>query len=242
MTNLECESIALENINPFVIYNLSTVVEKALEFMLTIPIDLYRLKEISKSWLGTNLVDNLPNIGGGKNVKTLEEIKLELVQASLEKLERKTPAKIAMNRSNSIEVVKRDEVADNVDVKQVEDKSSVIFDLKSFECILCFDSKQNLDECVVIKSCAHRICVSCMQAYIDSHLFNSHLNASSLQCPGCNTYLELALMINYASNANMMEIFIKHTIERVVFVLNEYKWCPSPFCGMLEMIFILFIY
>ena len=239
MTNLNCKSIALENVNPCEVSTVSKLVEKSLEFMLSLPVSMYHQKDFSKPWNYANksdLVDSLPNIGGKMNVKTLEEIKLDLIQGSLEKFKTtqastSQPQPPPVNRSNSIEVKKHDEITDEVSENKLKSQLSTIFEKHSYECILCFDEKPNLDDCVVIKSCAHCICQSCMRAFIDSHLFNSHLNAGNLQCPGCDTNLELALMINFASNANFMEIFIRHTIERVVFVLNDYKWCPSPYCG-----------
>lgn len=243
--------------NPCAVFNMSSLVEKAIEFVISLPVDLFRFKDFSKPWSQVqsssgrnqnNLIDELPNIGGEKQVKTLDQIKLELVNDSLSKFrtqsspQRSTtpppptvstvpPAPPAVVRSNSIEVVKDDDVVNVDEERKVKDKLDTIFELNTYECILCFDQKTTIEDCVVIKTCAHCICQACMHAYIDSHLFNTHLNAGTLQCPGCETDLELALMINYASDANLMEIFIRQTIERVVFVLNEYKWCPSPYCG-----------
>ena len=192
MTNLNCKSIALENVNPCEVSTVSKLVEKSLEFMLSLPVSMYHQKDFSKPWNYANksdFVDSLPNIGGKTNVKTLEEIKLDLIQGSLEKFKTtqastSQPQPPPVNRSNSIEVKKHDEIIDEVSENKLKSQLSTIFEKHSYECILCFDEKPNLDDCVVIKSCAHCICQSCMRAFIDSHLFNSHLNAGNLQCPG----------------------------------------------------------
>lgn len=81
------------------------------------------------------------------------------------------------------------------------------------------------------KNCAHVICNECMKAYVDSNLASSFSNAGKFQCPACENDLELALIVNFASNANLIDTFVKNTIERVIFVLNNYKWCPAPYCS-----------
>jgi hypothetical protein len=67
-----------------------------------------------------------------------------------------------------------------------------------------------------------------MRDYVDSQLDNPLISSSQLQCPACDEPLELALMINFASNGNQMDNFIRMRVENVYFVLSNYKWCPSP--------------
>lgn len=241
MSNLNCESIALENINPCSVHSLDNVIQRALDFMVSLPIEMYRLKDFSKSWPKSqkdDLVEELPNIGGEKRVRTIDEMKLDLIHNNSQRVINPSPSASAIAtqppavlRSNSIEVTKHDVKSDENEEKNIRNKIDTIMARNAYECILCFDQKSNLADCVIIKSCGHCFCRSCMQDYIDSVLGNVHQNAGELQCPGCSCQLELALMINYSSDAQLTDVFMRKTVERVVFVLDEYKWCPSPFCG-----------
>lgn len=97
-------------------------------------------------------------------------------------------------------------------------------------CVLCFDEKPGLEECVLIKTCGHRICIDCMRDYVDSRLTNALRNAGRFPCPCCDKEIDLALMISYASSGVLLETFLRVSAERVFFNVDSYKWCPSPGC------------
>jgi ariadne-1 len=65
-----------------------------------------------------------------------------------------------------------------------------------------------------------------MRDFIDSRQITS-----KLECPGCDSELELSTLINHGSDGVHVDNYIRSTVERIVFTLNEYKWCPSPSCG-----------
>lgn len=226
--NLECETIWIDNLNTCESHDMEEIVKKSIDLVAHLPLEYYKRKELPKSIPNINknpLVNDLPNIGGSAlAVKTFEDLKLELFHNN------KNPQK-TFDRSNSIDVVIVKENFDLNENKKVQDKIEKLFNEKKYECILCFDQKENLNDCLLIKSCAHSVCNECMESYIDLHLRNSFSNAGKLQCPGCENHLDLALIINYASNANMIDLFLKNTVEKVIFVLSNYKWCPSQLCG-----------
>ena len=242
-TNLICKSIQLENVNPSSCWwNVDDLYQKAVEFITDcVPFESFRTKDSSKpfvSKLNNTLVNDIPTIGGEKKTHDIDDLKLRMLKHSISILresEKDVEPKGAeaenLNRANSIEVVKKDEVADADQQRNVQDKLEKILANKKFECILCFDEKTNLNDCTIIKSCAHCVCNACMKDYVDSNLENMLSKAGRFKCPACDVNLELALMISFASNGNQMDNFIKMSVERIIFVLSSYKWCPSASCG-----------
>ena len=220
-SNLECDSIGLENINEFLLWDLKDVHEKAIQFISKLPLDVFKLKEKTKIYGNivkpSNVCDSIPITGGKKITHSIDDLKLEILKSYKK-----------YDRTNSIEVTKTEEWVDVVKQEKVEQDLSQIFKNKSYECKLCFDEKFDLNDCVLMKNCAHCICYSCMKDYVDSKLDNPFISSGELQCPACDEPLEFALMINFASNGNQMDNFIRMRVENVYFVLSNYKWCPSP--------------
>jgi len=164
----------------------------------------------------TNLISSLPNIAGKQTEIEMESLKCELIEKCSSK---------GLTRTNSIEVTTTsDEIKSNFNVHNFIDQGS-------FECVLCFDALDSLNDFVVIKTCSHCICKACMRDYTDSRLDNALANAGKFPCPCCDKQLELSLMINFASNGALLDTFLNMSVERVIFVLNNYKWCPSGNCN-----------
>ncbi len=128
------------------------------------------------------------------------------------------------NKQEGVELVK----LRNKLFEQQQGPKEVATEGLSDSCVLCFDEKPSLDECVLIRTCGHRICTDCMRDYVDSRLTNALRNAGRLPCPRCDREIELALMVSYASKGTLLETFSRVSTERVLFKLESYKWCPSP--------------
>lgn len=213
------ESISIENINPCEIHDLDFVVLKSIEmFTKNLPIENFKLKEINsiQSKEVNDLYQNhvgrlpLPNICNQSEVKDLKEIKLEFINNFRESSSKKESINLNNNETK-------------------------------LECVLCFDENLSQSDCTILNRCSHVVCNECMKYYIDSRLANSLANSGKFPCPGnCNNNeLELSLMINFASNANQLEIYLKLTVEKVWFVLKNYKWCPASNCSKILKIDLL---
>ncbi len=214
---INCESISIENINPCETHSLEFVVEKALEMLGQLSKEVFKIEEATtpKTATGYNFnptIGDLPVISSSPNeTKNIEELKLEFINSR------------QIQRLNSLEVLKE------------ENKESTLTVLKSIqnrmECVLCFEEKSVESECTLLKKCGHCVCNECFQYYCESRLSNTLANAGKFPCPSCEDELEISLLINFASNANLLDLYLKLTIEKVWFVLNNYKWCPSPNCS-----------
>ena len=220
-SNLNSESIFIENINDLCSWRVEEITTKATQFLTSLPIELFKTKPKSKEFGqgNTNLISSLPNIAGKQTTLEMESLKSELIEKCGSK------AAPGVTRTNSIEVTTtRDENKSNFNVDNFIDE-------RSYECVLCFDALDSLNDFVVIKTCSHCICKACMRDYTDSRLDNALANAGKFSCPCCDNQLELSLMINFASNGALLDTFLSMSVERVIFVLNNYKWCPSGNCN-----------
>ena len=233
LTNLQSESIYIENINPCHIWSLSGVVDRTIQFLTSLPVSLFRVKEnIQKSSLKAKkdeLDIELPNIGGNAEVTNIEELKFKLIEKTAKASNDSVTPKVNLNRLNSIEVTKKENIEDNEKLK-IDQSIQKIFAENMFECILCFDEVKGLNNCTILKNCGHVFCNDCIRDYVDSRISNPILNAGKFPCASCDNEIELALIINFASNCNLLDIYIRTTVERISFLLSNYKWCPSPNC------------
>jgi len=198
--NLNCESISIENINPTEIYTVETVYSKALEMIRCLPYESFHKKSITSS---------------------------SIIKATYSDKQFIDSFKMMMKRQESVDMTKlRNKLLNKQGEQEFENKSEEFED----SCVLCFDEKKNLEECVLIKTCGHKICTDCMRDYVDSRLTNALRNAGKLPCPCCDQEIELALMVSYASNAVLLDTFLRVSVERFFFNSESYKWCPSPGC------------
>ena len=175
----------------------------------------FKLNNETKN-INFGIQEKLPTIGGGATqVKTLDELKLEMISSQ------------KFQRSKSIEVI-REANSEMVKSDQIDNETRM-------ECVLCFEVKNVNNECTLLSKCGHCVCNDCMIYYADSRLANALANAGRLPCPSCSNELEISLLINFASNANLLDVYLKLTVEKVWFVLNNYQWCQANCSNVLKI-------
>ena len=119
---------------------------------------------------------------------------------------------------------------EGVDREEVT-SADLIHRRKKYSCGLCFDERASLDDCVLVKSCGHALCVECARDYVDSRLGNALGNAGRFDCPSCEKRLDLSLMISYAGNGSALDTYLRLSAEQVLFGLRSYKRCPAANCS-----------
>ncbi len=241
--NFLCQSFYFDNINSSHTWTVSDIHAKVIELItLLMPVDSFRVKpkkpHVRNPTDIAGLYLDLPHIASSKKSSSLdiEKLKLDLINTSSQE---PLVNQKCYHRLNSFEVVKQDLVDEEKSEAQIQidKKLAEIFeanpDKLDLECVLCFDSMPNFGQCTILTSCAKAICNECMRSYVESSLLNMLNTAGRLQCAGCDQDMELALIINTATNGQLMDNFMRLAVERVTFVLNEYKWCPAPACGQI---------
>ena len=183
---------------------------------------LIKVKETAAAAAASTALSN-PNklsILANKHIcKEMDELKSELIQSTIDKYDDA--------EEGSVGDVDDELIVDEIEVnKQLE---SILAERKG-TCCLCFDEGIDIGDCTILKNCSHVFCDSCMRNYIDSHLSNRLLSHGKLWCPGCDNEVDLALVIYFASDIDHLEGYMTDCIEKVLFVLNGYKWCVNPKC------------
>ena len=236
--NFLCTTFQFNNINPMNEYTVDEVYEKALVLITQLlPIESFRARPKTPAVRRYACNLDLPTIAGKSSNSKLdiEQLKLDLINRN--NARQSLVSSKCYHRLNSFEVTKENLVEANTDEQvNLEKKLEKILYEKKAECILCFDSLFDLNDCTILNSCANVICNQCMRDYVHSSLLNMLHTAGRMQCPGCEQEMELALMINYACNGQLMDTFTRLIVERITFVLNDYKWCPEPSCGKIMQI------
>ncbi len=243
--NFLCKSFYFDNVNAMHTWTVRDLHAKVIELITVLmPVDSFHVKpkqrqhQMARNQAHGELTLDLPHIASTDKLNSLdiEKLKLDLINTSTKEPLVNTKC---YHRLNSFEVVKHDLVHEEKSEEQikVDKKLAEIMATNpaalNLECVLCFDSIKNLSECTILTSCAKAICADCMKSYVQSSLLNMQTTAGRLQCAGCEQDMELALIINNAANGQLMDTFIRLAVERVTFVLNEYKWCPAPACGQI---------
>ena len=212
-SNLDCESLSIENINTSSTWSVEDVFTKSIDFISKLPLNYYQkihplanTKSLDNLDTSNNFNNNFRILSGKVQDKIeIDSLKNELVN--------KWPS---LEKQQSI-----DELAFDL----------VTLSKNQYTCLLCFDEKPSLGDCVLIKSCGHGFCCECMRDYVDSRLINAMSNSGKFPCPCCENQLDLSLMINYASNGRLLDTFLRISTEQVLFSLENYKYCPSEKCS-----------
>lgn len=227
-SNLKLTKLEFDNINTNRSWELHELVDKVVTLLSDLlPVESFVIKQATiKPQNQTGL--DLPNIAkrGNSNLD-IERLKIDLIHGRNNLLS----ANKCYHRLNSFEVVKQElSTQKSVEELTAEEKFNQISRSAgdgiefSQECVLCFDSIKSVAECVILKPCASCICNQCMKDYVQSSLLSGK---TKLSCPcGLNSdpELELALIINYAGSlGQLMDTFIRRSVEQITFVLNDYK-------------------
>jgi hypothetical protein len=188
-----------------IVYTVQDLYNKTFDHLMCLPIGEYQIESKSSSYKLSNY--NFPNISGDIKTTNIDTLKLQVIKTSSQTI---------------------DQTGNELITKT---KLDTIFINRTFDCVLCLEQNIDLNDGVIILSCAHGLCNLCLSGYIDSRLDNMINSALSLPCPACTTELDLTLLINFGSRASHIDLYLRLRAERTLFNLNSYKWCQSPNCN-----------
>ena len=197
------------------------IYSKIIKFIATQPLSLFKIKEKTVKQSLPNgtlqLMTELPNLATRSVCKEIDDIKFELLNKTIPK-------------ENDNEETNSDSssLINELDVQVVNEKIDEMFDTKTASCPLCFESLP-IDECTILLNCAHSVCNSCFGHYVDAFINTS--NTGKLPCAVCDSELELAIVLEFVSDINKFEHYLISSINQIIAVTSDYKWCPSPNCN-----------
>ena len=228
-SNLVCKKVDLTPISTEKAWRVPDLCQEVIDLVLNLHMDSFRKVETTSTPVRSQLqnlqCEDLPNIAQKVLTKNVEELKLEMINQSPSR----PVVPPSLERMNSKEVTKTEQ--DVLEAEKIQGRLDRIFAEKRFECAICYSEQDSLKDCVIIKSCGHGVCKSCVKSYVDYELNNAFLKAGKFCCPSCDNEIGLALLINLATSAQKVDVYMRQTIERIYAVLKSYKWCPSANCS-----------